>query len=37
MIKLSEEQKMLYDDLSMPEKVAVFLIQLCEDATTSVF
>ncbi|EPB5003965.1 hypothetical protein ACRI36_001868, partial [Campylobacter coli] len=23
MIKLSEEQKMLYDDLSMPEKVAI--------------
>ncbi|MCW1571118.1 hypothetical protein OLR72_06750, partial [Campylobacter jejuni] len=22
MIKLSEEQKMVYDDLSMPEKVA---------------
>ncbi len=37
MIKLSEEQKMLYDDLSMPEKVAIFLIQLGEDATTSVF
>ncbi|MDN2922117.1 flagellar motor switch protein FliG, partial [Campylobacter coli] len=37
MIKLSEEQKMLYDYLSMPEKVAIFLIQLGEDATTSVF
>lgn len=37
MIKLSEEQKMVYDDLSMPEKVAIFLIQLGEDATTSVF
>ncbi len=28
---------MVYDDLSMPEKVAIFLIQLGEDATTSVF
>lgn len=37
MIKLSEEQKMTYDDLSMPEKVAIFLIQLGEDTTTVLF
>ena len=37
MIKLSEEQKMIYDDLSMPEKIAIFLIQLGEDTTTVVF
>ena len=37
MIKLSEEQKMVYDDLSMPEKIAIFLIQLGEDVTTNLF
>ncbi|WP_291951130.1 flagellar motor switch protein FliG [Campylobacter sp.] len=37
MIKLSEEQKMIYDDLSMSEKIAVFLIQLGEDVTTVLF
>ena len=26
-IKLNEQQKMIYDDLSMPEKVAILLIQ----------
>lgn len=37
MTKLTESQKMLYDDLSMPEKVAILLIQLGEDATTLIF
>lgn len=37
MIKLSEEQKMTYDDLSMAEKIAIMLIQLGEDITTSLF
>ncbi|QKG28574.1 MULTISPECIES: flagellar motor switch protein FliG [unclassified Campylobacter] len=34
---LTEQQKMTYDDLSMPEKVAILLIQLGEDATTLLF
>ncbi|QCD53272.1 flagellar motor switch protein FliG [Campylobacter sp. RM16192] len=34
---LNEQQKMMYDDLSMPEKVAILLIQLGEDATTLLF
>ncbi|AGZ81161.1 flagellar motor switch protein FliG [Campylobacter fetus] len=37
MTKLNEQQKMIYDDLSMPEKVAILLIQLGEDATTLIF
>lgn len=37
MIKMSEEQKMVYDDLSMAEKIAILLIQLGEDITTSLF
>lgn len=37
MTKLDEQQKMIYDDLSMPEKVAILLIQLGEDATTLLF
>ena len=36
-IKLNEQQKMIYDDLSMPEKVAILLIQLGEDVTTLLF
>lgn len=36
-IKLNEQQKMMYDDLSMPEKVAILLIQLGEDITTLLF
>ena len=36
-IKLTEQQKMTYDDLAMPEKVAILLIQLGEDATTQLF
>ncbi|MFL1705920.1 flagellar motor switch protein FliG [Campylobacter sp. MOP7] len=35
--KLNEQQKLVYDDLSMPEKVAILLIQLGEDATTLLF
>ena len=35
--KLNEQQKMIYDDLSMPEKVAILLIQLGEDVTTLLF
>ena len=35
--KLNEQQKMMYDDLSMPEKVAILLIQLGEDVTTLLF
>ncbi|MDO5045193.1 flagellar motor switch protein FliG [Campylobacter sp.] len=35
--KLNEQQKLIYDDLSMPEKVAILLIQLGEDATTLLF
>ncbi|AII14151.1 flagellar motor switch protein [Campylobacter iguaniorum] len=37
MTKLDEQQKMIYDDLGMPEKVAILLIQLGEDATTLLF
>ncbi|CUU82607.1 flagellar motor switch protein G [Campylobacter hyointestinalis subsp. hyointestinalis] len=37
MTKLDEQQKMIYNDLSMPEKVAILLIQLGEDATTLIF
>ncbi|MGP1485170.1 MAG: flagellar motor switch protein FliG [Campylobacter sp.] len=36
-IKLTDQQKMVYDDLSMPEKVAILLIQLGEDSTTLLF
>ena len=35
--KLNEQQKMVYDDLSMPEKIAILLIQLGEDVTTLLF
>lgn len=37
MPKLTEQQKMVYDDLSMPEKIAILLIQLGEDATSLIF
>lgn len=37
MIKLSEDQKMTYDDLSMPEKIAILLIQLGEDISSALF
>jgi flagellar motor switch protein FliG len=36
-MKLTKEQKDVYDELSMSEKVAILLIQLGEDLTTSVF
>jgi len=36
-IKLTDQQKIVYDDLSMPEKIAILLIQLGEDATTQLF
>lgn len=37
MIQLTTEQKAIYDDLSMSEKIAIFLIQLGEDAITMIF
>lgn len=37
MVKLNEQQKNIYDDLGMPEKVAILLIQLGEDITSLVF
>ncbi len=36
-MKLSEDQKNQYNELSMPEKVAILLIQLGEDITTNLF
>ncbi|MBR8461815.1 flagellar motor switch protein FliG [Campylobacter sp. faydin G-24] len=36
-IKLTEQQKIIYDDLSMPEKIAILLIQLGEEATSLIF
>ncbi len=36
-MKLSDEQKIQYDELSMTEKVAILLIQLGEDTTTNLF
>ena len=36
-MRLNEEQKMVYDDLSMAEKIAILLIQVGEDATTMLF
>ena len=36
-IKLTDKQKMVYDDLSMPEKIAILLIQLGEEATALIF
>ena len=37
MIKLSKEQQAVYDNLTMAEKIAIFLIQLGEDATANLF
>lgn len=34
---LNEEQKTLYNELGMAEKVAILLIQLGEDATANLF
>ena len=36
-MKLSEEQKNIFNELSMPEKVAILLIQLGEDITATLF
>ncbi len=36
-MKLTEDQKNEYNELTMPEKVAILLIQLGEDATTNIF
>ena len=36
-MKLNEEQKAIYEDLSMAEKIAILLIQLGEDVTTMLF
>lgn len=36
-IKLTEQQKLIYDDLSMPEKIAILLIQLGEESTSLLF
>ena len=37
MAKLSEDPKMLYDDLSLPEKIAILIIQLGEDWASLLF
>ena len=37
MIKLNKEQQAIYDNLTMAEKIAIFLIQLGEDATANLF
>jgi flagellar motor switch protein FliG len=36
-MKLTEEQKVQFDELTMVEKVAILLIQLGEDTTTNLF
>ncbi len=36
-MKLTEDQQNQYNELSMPEKVAILLIQLGEDITTNLF
>ncbi len=36
-MKLTEEQKNEYNELTMPEKAAIFLIQLGEDITATLF
>jgi len=37
MIKLNEQQKTVFDELTMAEKVAILMIQLGEDATATLF
>jgi flagellar motor switch protein FliG len=37
LIKLTKEQQAVYDNLTMAEKIAIFLIQLGEDATANLF
>jgi flagellar motor switch protein FliG len=37
MIKLNDQQQTVYNELTMPEKVAILMIQLGEDTTTTLF
>ncbi len=37
MVKLNEQQQTLYNELTMPEKAAILMIQLGEDTTTTLF
>ena len=37
MIKLNEQQQTVYNELTIPEKVAILMIQLGEDTTTTLF
>lgn len=37
MVKLTDNQKNIFNELSMQEKIAILLIQLGEDVTTTVF
>ena len=37
MTKLNEQQQNIYNELTMPEKVAILFIQLGEDTTTTLF
>ncbi|MBE0495102.1 MAG: flagellar motor switch protein FliG [Campylobacterales bacterium] len=37
MIKLSDQQQLVYNELTMPEKVAILMIQLGEDTATTLF
>ncbi len=37
MVKLTKEQQIFYDSLTMAEKIAIFLIQLGEDTTANLF
>ena len=36
-MKLTEEQEVQFDELTMVEKVAILLIQLGEDTTTNLY
>lgn len=36
-VKLNEQQKVIYEELSMPEKIAILLIQLGEETTGIIF
>ncbi|MBN2963423.1 flagellar motor switch protein FliG [Sulfurospirillum sp. T05] len=37
MIKLTDQQQTIYNELTMPEKVAILMIQLGEDTATTLF
>lgn len=37
MVKLNEQQQMMFSEFSMSEKIAILLIQLGEDITTTIF